>query len=75
MSHLALVALVVRDYDAALDESGRPQPKYFTFKDAIAAHFPDLTLPEVPITAPAIAPLGGTLKTSLLAAAGVTAAV
>jgi beta-galactosidase GanA len=43
------------DYDAALDESGRPQPKYFTFKDTIAKHFPDLTLPEIPITPPAIA--------------------
>ncbi len=43
------------DYDAALDESGRPQSKYFTFRDAIGRHFPDLSLPEVPTTAPAIA--------------------
>jgi beta-galactosidase len=43
------------DYDAALDESGRPQPKYFTFRDAIVRHFPGLTLPEVPATPPAIA--------------------
>ncbi len=26
------------DYDAALDESGRPTPKFFMFRDAIAAH-------------------------------------
>jgi beta-galactosidase len=43
------------DYDAALDESGRPQPKYFTFRDAIVRHFQNLTLPEVPSTPPAIA--------------------
>jgi beta-galactosidase len=42
------------DYDAALDESGRPQPKYFAFRDAIVRHFPNLTLTEVPITPPAI---------------------
>ena len=30
------------DYDAALDESGRPRPKYFTFRDAIARHFPGI---------------------------------
>jgi beta-galactosidase len=38
------------DYDAALDESGRPQPKYFTFRDAIARHFPGISLPELPET-------------------------
>jgi beta-galactosidase GanA len=43
------------DYDAALDESGRPTPKYFTFRDAIVRHFPNLMLPEVPSTPPAIA--------------------
>jgi beta-galactosidase len=26
------------DYDSALDESGRPTPKYFQFRDVIAAH-------------------------------------
>lgn len=26
------------DYDAALDESGRPTPKYFAFRDIIATH-------------------------------------
>ena len=43
------------DYDAALDESGRPTSKYFTFRDAIVQHFPNLVLPEVPPTPPAIA--------------------
>ncbi len=35
------------DYDAALDESGRPTPKYFAFRDLIAAHTQD-SLPPVP---------------------------
>jgi beta-galactosidase len=35
------------DYDAALDESGRPTPKYFAFRDAIAKHTGE-TLPPVP---------------------------
>jgi beta-galactosidase len=43
------------DYDSALDESGRPQEKYFTFRDVIARHFPDVSMPEVPQTPPAIA--------------------
>ncbi len=43
------------DYDSALDESGRPQAKYFTFRDAIARHFPGVVMPEVPQTPPAIA--------------------
>jgi beta-galactosidase len=36
------------DYDAALDESGRPTPKYFAFRDVIARHRPDDSLPAVP---------------------------
>lgn len=43
------------DYDAALDESGRPTPKYFTFRDVIARHLPGVTLPPVPTSPPPIA--------------------
>jgi beta-galactosidase len=35
------------DYDSALDESGRPTPKYFAFRDAIVAHTGE-TPPPVP---------------------------
>jgi beta-galactosidase len=35
------------DYDAALDESGRPTTKYFAFRDVIAKHT-DAPLPPVP---------------------------
>ncbi|HVZ77786.1 MAG TPA: beta-galactosidase family protein [Gemmatimonadaceae bacterium] len=35
------------DYDAALDESGRPTAKYFAFRDIIARHTGE-TLPPVP---------------------------
>ena len=43
------------DYDAALDESGRPSKKYFAFREVIAAHTPTVKLPEVPQLAPPIA--------------------
>jgi beta-galactosidase len=43
------------DYDAALDESGRPTPKYFAFRDVIARHEPGVTLPPVPASPPTIA--------------------
>ncbi|MGH7670766.1 MAG: beta-galactosidase [Gemmatimonadaceae bacterium] len=42
------------DYDAALDESGRPTPKYYMFRDAIAKAT-RMTPPPVPATAPPIA--------------------
>ena len=42
------------DYDAALDESGRPTPKFFAFRDAIAKAT-GITPPPVPQVAPAIA--------------------
>jgi len=42
------------DYDAALDESGRPTPKYFMFRDAIAKAT-GVTPPPVPETP---APMG-----------------
>lgn len=38
------------DYDAALDESGRPTEKYFAFRDVIAAHDPSVKLRDVPQT-------------------------
>ncbi len=36
------------DYDAALDESGRPTKKYFAFREVIAAADPSVRLPDVP---------------------------
>ena len=42
------------DYDAALDESGRPTPKYYAFRDVIAKHT-GITPPPVPDTPPPIA--------------------
>jgi beta-galactosidase len=42
------------DYDSALDESGRPTPKYTMFRDAIAAHT-GATLPPIPDTPAPIA--------------------
>jgi beta-galactosidase len=37
------------DYDAPLDEAGRPTPKYYAIKEVIAKHLPVGTkLPEVP---------------------------
>jgi beta-galactosidase len=41
------------DYDSALDESGRPAPKYFLFRDAIAKAT-GVTPPAVPEVAPAV---------------------
>lgn len=41
------------DYDAALDESGRPTPKYFAFRDLIAKAT-GTTPPPVPAVAPTI---------------------
>ena len=43
------------DYDAPLDESGRPTPKYFALREVIARHLaPGERLPEVPATAATI---------------------
>jgi beta-galactosidase len=41
------------DYNAPLDESGRPTPKYFTFRDTIAKAT-GITPPPVPAVAPAM---------------------
>ena len=45
------------DYDAALDESGRPTPKYMAFRDVIAAHAGSMPEPlatsDAPIPVPA----------------------
>ena len=39
------------DYDAPLDEAGRPTPKYYKLRDVIARHLPQGTqIPEVPIS-------------------------
>ena len=36
------------DYDAALDESGRPTAKYFAFREIIGRHRPGVKIPEPP---------------------------
>jgi beta-galactosidase len=41
------------DYDSPLDESGRPTPKFFTYRDTIAKAT-GATPPAVPVVAPAI---------------------
>jgi beta-galactosidase len=44
------------DYDAPLDEAGRPTKKYLAFRDVIARHLPRGTqLPPLPAPIPAIA--------------------
>lgn len=42
------------DYDAPLDEAGRPKPKYFMFRDVILRHLQGAALPPVPRPIPAI---------------------
>lgn len=42
------------DYDAPLDEAGRPTAKYFAFRSVIAHHDPGRKLPPVPPAAPVI---------------------
>jgi beta-galactosidase len=42
------------DYDAALDESGRPTQKYFAFREIIARHRAGVNIPQTPETQPAI---------------------
>ncbi len=42
------------DYDAPLDEAGRPTVKFAAFRDAIAKHRPGTTLPPVPDPTPAM---------------------
>lgn len=51
------------DYDSPLDESGRPTPKYFLFRDTIAK-VTGITPPPVPQAAPAITVPAFTLKQS-----------
>jgi len=43
------------DYDAALDEAGRPTKKFAAFREVISRHRPGETLPELPAPAPIIA--------------------
>ncbi|HEY3862637.1 MAG TPA: beta-galactosidase family protein [Verrucomicrobiae bacterium] len=43
------------DYDAPMDEMGRPTKKYFTLREVLAKHLaPGETLPDVPAAAPVI---------------------
>ncbi len=42
------------DYDAALDESGRPTPKYYAFREVIARHRSGDSLAPVPETPPPV---------------------
>lgn len=43
------------DYDAPLDEAGRPAKKFFSFRDVIQRHFKDQKLPPLPAATPVIA--------------------
>jgi len=43
------------DYDAAVDEAGRPSRKFAPFREVIARHRPGVTLPEPPAPAPVVA--------------------
>ena len=51
------------DYDAALDESGHPTPKYFLFRDVIARDI-GTTPPPVPMPPPTVAVPAFTLTSS-----------
>ncbi len=42
------------DYDAPLNEAGRPTPKYFLFRDVIARHLHGASLPPIPSAIPVI---------------------
>ena len=42
------------DYDAPLDEAGRPTAKFFAFRDVILRHLHDARLPPVPRAIPVI---------------------
>ncbi|MGB6875125.1 MAG: glycoside hydrolase family 35 protein [Candidatus Acidiferrales bacterium] len=42
------------DYDAPLDEAGRPTPKFFAFRDVIGRHLLGASLPPVPRPIPVI---------------------
>ena len=42
------------DYDSALDEAGRPAPKFALFRDAILKHDPALKLPAMPEPLPSL---------------------
>jgi beta-galactosidase len=44
------------DYDSALDESGRPAPKYFLFRDVIGAHTGAPLAPVPPTPDPIVLP-------------------
>ena len=54
--HAVLPQPSTYDYDAPLDEAGRPTPKYFAIKEAISKHLgPDVKVPKVPAINPVIA--------------------
>jgi beta-galactosidase len=42
------------DYDAALDEAGRPTKKFFAFRDTITGHQRKEKLPDLPVAVPTI---------------------
>jgi beta-galactosidase len=52
------------DYDAPLDEAGRPTKKYFVFRDVILRHWHDPRLPPVPRPTPVMTIPKFTLKDS-----------
>ena len=43
------------DYDAPLDEAGRPTKKFFAFRDVISRHLHETNLPPLPAPTPMIA--------------------
>jgi len=54
------------DYDAAIDEAGRPTPKFYAIRDAIARHLaPGEQLPALPTSAATVAVPRFTLDESL----------
>jgi beta-galactosidase len=53
------------DYDAAVDEAGRPSRKFALFRDVIARHRPGVALPGPPAPAPVVAIPRFTLEESV----------
>jgi beta-galactosidase len=63
------------DYDAALDEGGRPSRKFALFREVIARHSPGVALPEPPTSASVVAIPRFTVDRALpLAASGLLGA-
>lgn len=61
------------DYDAPLDEAGRPTAKFHAFREVIARHAPVPDLPELPEARPPVMEVPLTAAESLLTLAAVRA--